>query len=99
LENQKADRSLVEISLEEISLWQKKIIAQIHQKENSIYTIENFIEKYLPVRVLSQISDIMLKIYSDESSQECKRLLNYEKRMYRQYNTLILNDSGKPDLL
>lgn len=99
MENQKADKSLVEISLEEISLWQKKIIAQIHQKENSIYTIENFIEKYLPVRVLSQISDIMLKIHSDVSSQECKRLLSYEKRMYRQYNTLILNDSGKPDLM
>jgi hypothetical protein len=32
-------------------------------KENNILTIENFVEKFLPIRVLNQISEVIGSLY------------------------------------
>lgn len=50
-------------SLQELTENQKKLYTQIALKENHIVTIENFIEKFLPIRVLNQISEVMSALY------------------------------------
>jgi len=51
--------------------------------------VENFIEKYLPIRVLSQISEIFQTMFPDSldgTGVEAKRLKQYERTKYKQYN-------------
>lgn len=55
-------------------------------KENDISTIENFIEKYLPIRVLAQISDILTAVYRNSESTEMKRLIKYERKKIGHFN-------------
>jgi hypothetical protein len=55
---------------------------QVSMKENHIVTIENFIEKYLPVRVLSQISEVFNSVLSQDGNEDLRRLANYEKLKY-----------------
>ena len=68
-------------------------------KENDISTIENFIEKYLPIRVLAQLSDILTAVYRNSESSEMKRLIKYERKKIRHFNEIILNDNGVPNIM
>lgn len=52
-ENLKADKQTMQHSLSELKAVDKQLHTQICLKENQIVTIENFIEKYLPMRVLT----------------------------------------------
>ena len=99
LENLKVDKSHNKNLFAEVNLRQSQLYTQISMKENSIITIENFLEKYLPIRVLTQISEVILKIFPVVNSAEVNRLLKYEKTKYKQYNHCILHDSGIPDLM
>jgi len=51
-------------------------------KENHIVTIENFIEKYLPVRILSQISEVLKSIFRKDDIDILNRLNVFEKDKY-----------------
>lgn len=58
LENSKMDRQQCSNQITDIRKQAEKLYTEISLKENHIITIENFIEKYLPVRILSQVSEI-----------------------------------------
>ncbi len=42
-----------------------KLFVMMDKKDNQILTIENFIDKYSPVRVQSQISEILHEVITD----------------------------------
>ena len=53
------------------------LYTQISMKENNITTIENFVEKFLPIRVLNQISEVIGALFpnagpdaTDKSAQQ-----------------------------
>lgn len=99
LENIKMDRANATNQFTEVNVKLKLLYTQISLKENSICTIENFIEKYLPVRVLTQVSEILNKMFVKGDCPEIKRLNKYERFQYRLYNENILNDNGLPDIM
>lgn len=102
MENTKVDRATVSTQLAEMNHRLKDIHTQVSMKENHIVTIENFIEKYLPVRVLSQVSEVFNSVLTHQDgrdSADLRRLANYEKLKYSQYNQVILNDNGIPDIM
>ena len=76
-----------------------KLLTMISMKENDISTIENFIEKYLPIRVLAQLSDILTAVYRNSESSEMKRLIKYERKKIGHFNEIILNDNGVPNIM
>ena len=53
LENIKMDRAIIKEEFGEVNHNQAKLFTMISMKENHMITIENFIEKFLPVRVLT----------------------------------------------
>ena len=53
LENIKMDRAIIKEEFAEVNHNQAKLFTMISMKENHMITIENFIEKLLPVRVLT----------------------------------------------
>lgn len=101
MENTKVDRAAVSTQMAEVNQRLKQMHTQISMKENHIVTIENFIEKYLPIRVLTQLSEVFNSVLSEDGSDcaELRRLAKYEKLKYSQYNHVILNDSGIPDIM
>ena len=68
------------------------------ENRSHLYTIENFIEKYLPIRVLAQMSEIFREMFPKQDSREAGRLQKYEEQTYYKYNQAILDDDGEPDL-
>jgi hypothetical protein len=99
MENLKMDRSSAANLFAELKLSFSQLYTMISLKENHICTIENFIEKYLPIRILSQISEVITKKYSDETREEQRRLSKYERAKYKHYNQILLNDSGIPNIM
>lgn len=99
LENLKMDKSHATNQFAEVNLKHSSLYTQICMKENSICTIENFLEKYLPVRVLTQISEVLSKVFSSSGSHELKRLHKYEQMKFKQFNHCILHDDGIPDIM
>ena len=63
LQSLKMDSKVCNSSLNELEEHQKKLYTQIALKENHIVTIENFIEKFLPIRVLNQVSECMQAMF------------------------------------
>jgi hypothetical protein len=68
LENIKVDRAVFKEELTEVNHNYAKLYTMISMKENHMITIENFIEKFLPVRVLTQISEVINIIHPNSES-------------------------------
>ena len=69
LENQKIDRTQSNSQYQELRTNHNSLYTQLSISKNHLLTIENFIEKYLPVRVLNQVSDI-IEALSEEKKDE-----------------------------
>lgn len=63
---------------------------------NHFAMIENFVEKYLPVRIQNQITDIMKTILPIEMKS---KYLKFEKKKSLELNQIILDDDGIPDIV
>ena len=59
-------------------------------------TVENFIEKYLPVRIQSQISETLHYLYQ---GSDLKFLIETEKQIFDRMHQNILVDDGFGDLV
>jgi len=57
--------------------------------------VENFVEKYIPVRIQSQISETLQTVLP---YKEIETLLKYEKDKFKDLHQTILDDDGIPDL-
>ena len=64
LENSKMDRQQGNHQMADLKKQTERLYTEISLKENHIVTIENFIEKYLPVRILSQLSEIFKSVFT-----------------------------------
>ena len=62
--------------------------------------MENFVEKYLPMRVMAQLQEIMAFVWQDSpESEEIRRLKELETITSKQFAIDLLKDLGKPDLI
>ena len=71
---------------------------EIALSENHLITIESFVDKYLPIRVQSQLSELLGKIIEKDSEMHI-RLLNFEKIKFDELYDEILADDGIPNLM
>ena len=46
-----------------------RLYTEISLKENHIVTIENFVEKYLPIRVMAQINETLSFIWKEDTKE------------------------------
>ena len=63
---------------------------------NHFAMVENFVEKYIPVRIQSQISQTLQQCLP---YKEVQQLAEYERAKFKEMHQSILDDDGKPDLL
>ena len=80
--------------VEEIS----KMKEEIALSENHLVTIESFVDKYLPIRVQSQISELLGEIMEKGGEMHTK-LLTFEKAKFDDLYEEILADDGIPNLM
>ena len=57
--------------------------------------VENFVEKYIPVRIQSQISETLQQVLP---LREIGILAVYEKEKFKNMHEVILEDDGYPHL-
>jgi len=70
--------------------------ASINNLQNSLTTISNYTEKYIPFHFQKAIHDAFLFITRDEAHQ--KLISKYFPRVYRGIHHKILNTDGKPSI-
>lgn len=73
----------------------KKLAGRLEDSVTTIYKVENFLDKYMPLYVQSQISEFL---YTLTSSSMKKKLSEFEEKYISQYNKMILCDDGKGDI-
>ena len=60
-----------------------QFFSMLSMKENHLITIENFIEKYLPIKVLTQITEAISSMYSDKTCEEMRKLNIHSRNTLR----------------
>lgn len=80
--------------LEELDEMKKEIALS----ENHLITVESFVDKYLPLRVQAQISELIGAIVEKKSEMH-KKLLEYEKNRFDELYEEILADDGIPNVM
>ena len=98
LDERKVEKKDMQTEMASVEFRVKDVGLTVTENRNHLFSVENFIEKYLPVRMLAQMSEILREIYPNKDSQEYRRLLSYEENKYNQYNKAIIRDEGQPDL-
>ena len=77
----------------------KKELSQLKNdlelNRNMSLTTDNYLEKYLPLRIQNIISE---NIHNTFDSSVRKKFLMFEKAKYAKLNEVILQDDGKPNL-
>ena len=92
----KADKSAVQENTDNINQIIAEHTKNLEDNKNHSITIENFMEKYLPIKIQSQISDTV-KIVTDKKSR--KNLDLYEQHKYEELHSAILEDNGDPSIV
>lgn len=59
VERIKLDAELFKADVEQKKERLQKIDYAVEDVQNNIYTVENFVEKYIPLRVITQISEAL----------------------------------------
>ncbi|CDW77434.1 UNKNOWN [Stylonychia lemnae] len=73
-----------------------QVMKSLDMKDNQISTIENFIEKYVPIRVQSQISEILNEVITGKQKEVLEEI---EKRKFDELHQILLLDNGMADLI
>lgn len=73
-----------------------RLTSLLDLKDNQIQTIENFVEKYVPIRVQSQISEILGEVLTGKQRE---LLSEIEKRKFDELHQVLLIDNGFSNLL
>ena len=69
---------------------------QTDKQRNHSFTLENFMEKYVPMRIQSQISETLNSCLDRKGM---KFLALYEKQKFEDLHNMILEDEGHPGLV
>ena len=67
----------------------------LDNKTNQFNTVENFVEKYIPIRIQSQISETLASVLS---RSQLNKLENFEMEKFKSLNLVILDDDGSSNL-
>jgi hypothetical protein len=62
---------------------------------NEFMRLENYIEKYIPLRVQNIISETMDRVLG---AKDKKRMREYEEKKFLQLRNIIIEDTGLPNL-
>ena len=68
----------------------------LQDHHNHTLTIENFIEKYLPIKIQNQISNTV-KVITDKKFK--KHLEEFEATKFEELHSAIIEDDGDPALM
>jgi hypothetical protein len=63
---------------------------------NHFAMVENFIEKYIPIRIQSTISEVLTSVLGYD---ERTRLAEFDKKKFMELHQVILDDEGTPNLV
>ena len=91
----KQDRSVVEEVISQIWASIHKTQLELDEKTNQFNTVENFVEKYIPIRIQSQISETLNSVLP---RPQLNKLDNYEMEKFNELNMKILEDDGSANL-
>jgi len=73
----------------------EKLKYDVENHGNHFAMVENFVEKYIPIRIQSTISEVMSWVLP---YKERKKLAEFEKRRFMELHQIILEDDGIPHL-
>lgn len=91
----KQDRSVVEEVISQLWATLHKNQIELDEKTNQFNTVENFVEKYIPIRIQSQISETLNSVLP---RSYLNKLDNYEMEKFNELNMKILEDDGSANL-
>ena len=93
----KLDRSEFSLRSEEIYDSTRLAKNSIEDLHNRLKGTDNYIEKYLPFKMVNMISDIMRPTLADQGPV-AEKFYEWEERKYRSLHNVVLSDSGTPTL-
>ncbi len=91
----KQDKSIMEEMKEKMWTEIMKMQKELDEKTNQFNTVENFVEKYIPIRIQSQISETLACVLT---RSQLNKLENFEMEKFQVLNSVILEDDGGADL-
>ena len=98
LEATKLDNKKFEDRHKSTELCVEEMKKEIAISENHLNMIENFVDKYLPIRVQSHISEILGNIL-EKGTDLHNKLESVEKKKFEELYDEILADDGIPNLM
>jgi hypothetical protein len=93
LSQEKSDKVFVINEMNQVNQTLHRHSKDIEYQHNQCLTIENFMEKYIPIKVQTQISET-LKAVLDKKS--LKYLDLFETQKFEHLHSAILDDDGNP---
>ena len=93
---QKMERKLFDDEKRINQNFQKVVEEVMGELKKELTATDNYLEKYLPVKMLNYIHDSMLIVLD---KKEIKKMFEYLAVAYMQVEQLIANDDGKPSLV
>ncbi|CDW80865.1 UNKNOWN [Stylonychia lemnae] len=81
--------------MEEVEKRFDRMIIQLEDQINQNLGLHNFVEKYLPIRTQQMISETMNAVCDNDTK---KKLYDFDKNKYQEFNVTILKDNGKHQL-
>eukprot|EP00347_Sterkiella_histriomuscorum_P004957 403358437 len=95
IDKNKCDISDVNVDLKKIDQELDKIKLDVDNHGNHFAMVENFVEKYIPIRIQSTISEVLSFILP---YKEKNKLSEFEKKRFAELHQIILEDDGIPKL-
>ena len=60
--------------------------------------VENFVEKYVPIRIQSQVGKTLHAVLKPFVPHYIEKLEEYEEEIFGEMHQVVLDDDGMPDL-
>jgi len=80
----------------EIMTQLERVKNSLDTKENTIKTMEHFIDKYIPIRIQQQLGETLQAVLGRTQLQ---KLENFEMTKYKRLNEDVLDDESHPELI
>ena len=95
LKQEKLTCKIFELEKERIDKLIDNLALQAENHGNHFAMVENFVEKYIPVRIQSQISETLQQVLP---YKEAQTLAAFEKLRFNEMHAIILEDDGMPHI-
>lgn len=92
----KIDKDIYEDLNVDIQKKVKNLHNEVIKIENMILTTDNYVEKYVPLNIERQVSEVMNFVMNDKIK---KRMEAFFKRRMKILHSVMIEDKGNPDIL